>query len=123
MKGTWRNIFIVVILIVVLSLLVLTYFSTTAGSNKEFIMSEEEKQETLLTNQIFAVANKILKEKGYKSNFMSIEVENPPESLKIEIIVDQKDFKQIKSGIERAVREGIKTKVGIDIDINLTRKK
>lgn len=73
MKGTWRGI-LFVILIAVLSCLVIAYFSTTAGTDREPIMSKEEQQETRLTNQIFAIANKILKEKGYKSNFMSIEV-------------------------------------------------
>lgn len=85
-------------------------------------MSEEEKRNTLLTDQIFASANNIMREKGYESTLMSIDIENPPQSLKIEIIEDKQRFKQIKPGVVRAIREGIKKRVGLDIDINLTRK-
>jgi Endoplasmic reticulum vesicle transporter len=85
-------------------------------------MSEEEKRNTLLTDQIFASANNILREKGYESTLMSIGVKNPPQSLKIEVIEDKQRFKHIKPGVVRAIREGIKARVGIDIDINLTRK-
>ncbi|MFD2924703.1 hypothetical protein [Halobacillus naozhouensis] len=86
-------------------------------------LSEEDRERHQLTSDLFEIAHKILKEKGYnKVSTMSLNSRKSKQAMNIEIEGTKHYYNNVKEDIEKIVHDTIYAKKGLNYTVKVTRR-
>ncbi|UOQ84727.1 DUF4179 domain-containing protein [Gracilibacillus salinarum] len=81
-------------------------------------VSKEDKEQAERTDQLFKIAEEVLRQKGYKPGVMSMDAENP--ILQIEVRDTQQQFNKEKNDVESLVHDAIFNKTDLEYQVEIT---